>query len=170
MAPINAEQTTKPWYKEPWPWILISGPFIVVVAGFFTLWLAIHTDDGVVTEDYYQKGLAINQTLKRDEFAAAHHYRATLLISPEHAGVRVFLSGDGPLPASIRMRISHTSRSGEEQVISLRSIGAGTYEGRLGSYGSGRHLLVLEDNSATWRLSAWWDPAPQDQTLAATPE
>ena len=25
-----------PWYREPWPWILISGPAIVVVAGMAT--------------------------------------------------------------------------------------------------------------------------------------
>ena len=23
----------QPWYKEPWPWILMAGPGIVVVAG-----------------------------------------------------------------------------------------------------------------------------------------
>ena len=27
-------QTPKPWYKEPWPWLLMSGPAIVVVAAF----------------------------------------------------------------------------------------------------------------------------------------
>ena len=29
-----------PWYREPWPWILMAGPAIVVVAGFATLFIA----------------------------------------------------------------------------------------------------------------------------------
>jgi hypothetical protein len=31
----------RPWYREPWPWILAAGPFIVVIAGIYTAWLAI---------------------------------------------------------------------------------------------------------------------------------
>ncbi len=32
-----------PWYKEPWPWILMSGPAIVVVACIITIYLAFST-------------------------------------------------------------------------------------------------------------------------------
>ena len=30
----------KPWYREPWPWIMMAGPAAVVVAGAVTMWLA----------------------------------------------------------------------------------------------------------------------------------
>ena len=35
--------TTKPdkWYRHPWPWLLMAGPAIVVVAGLYTLFLAV---------------------------------------------------------------------------------------------------------------------------------
>ena len=42
------EQPKKPWYREPWPWILMSGPAIVVVAGTATAIIAIRTADPVV--------------------------------------------------------------------------------------------------------------------------
>ena len=48
-------QPVIPWYKQRWPWILMSGPAIVVVAGFITLGLAIHTSDSLVDDDYYKK-------------------------------------------------------------------------------------------------------------------
>ena len=55
-----------PWYREPWPWLLMAGPAAVVVAGFATLWLAVSSNDGLVADDYYKQGLAINQTLQRE--------------------------------------------------------------------------------------------------------
>ena len=48
------------WYRERWPWLLIAGPAIVVLASFTTLWLAAASDDGVIADDYYKRGLLIN--------------------------------------------------------------------------------------------------------------
>ncbi|MBK6357531.1 MAG: FixH family protein [Betaproteobacteria bacterium] len=39
--------------------MLIAGPATVVVAGFITLWMAVVSDDGLVTDDYYKQGLAV---------------------------------------------------------------------------------------------------------------
>ena len=55
---------SKPWWKFGHVWLVISGPAIVVVAGFVTLYLAIRTPDPVVTEAYYRKGIEINKTLE----------------------------------------------------------------------------------------------------------
>ncbi|NML45221.1 nitrogen fixation protein FixH [Ramlibacter sp. G-1-2-2] len=54
----------KPWWKFGHVWLVISGPAVVVVAGFVTLWLAIRTPDPVIEADYYVRGLEINKTLK----------------------------------------------------------------------------------------------------------
>jgi len=40
----------QPWYRHPWPWILMAGPAIVVVAGLVTAFLAVTTFDGLVAE------------------------------------------------------------------------------------------------------------------------
>lgn len=66
MPPVTPE-TPLPWWKFGHVWMLIAGPAIVVVAGFVTLWLAISQPDPVVTEDYYRKGIEINQSLDRPE-------------------------------------------------------------------------------------------------------
>ena len=45
-----------PWYKQFWPWFIIALPASVVVASFFTLWLAISNPDPlVVDEDEYRQ-------------------------------------------------------------------------------------------------------------------
>ena len=61
----------RPWYREPWPWILMAGPFAVIVAGLFTAWMAVTRADPLVVDNYYKEGLAINQVIERDQ-AAAH--------------------------------------------------------------------------------------------------
>lgn len=40
-----------PWYKQFWPWFIIALPASVVVASFFTLWLAISNPDQIVLSD-----------------------------------------------------------------------------------------------------------------------
>ena len=59
----------RPWYRERWPWILMSGPATVLVAGAATMWIAFASADGVVAGDYYKRGLAINQDLQREQRA-----------------------------------------------------------------------------------------------------
>jgi hypothetical protein len=44
-ATANMTAST-PWYRHRWPWLLMLGPAIVVIAGVATLALAIVTDDG----------------------------------------------------------------------------------------------------------------------------
>ncbi len=41
-----------PWYREPWPWLLMSGPATVIVAGIYTSVLAFSGTDGLVADDY----------------------------------------------------------------------------------------------------------------------
>ena len=59
----------KPWYRHPWPWILMSGPAAVLVAGSVTMWIAFASADALVAEDYYKQGLAINKRLGREQAA-----------------------------------------------------------------------------------------------------
>lgn len=30
----------KPWWKEPWPWLLMSGPLVAMIGCGVTIWLA----------------------------------------------------------------------------------------------------------------------------------
>ena len=59
--------TSGPWWKFAHVWLVIAGPLIVVVAGFVTFWLAVRQPDPVVDENYYRKGIEINQTLQNPE-------------------------------------------------------------------------------------------------------
>lgn len=57
---------SRPWYRHGMVWLVISGPAVVVVAGFVTLYIAVKSPDPVVTSDYYRQGVEINKTLAKD--------------------------------------------------------------------------------------------------------
>ncbi len=60
----NTESVSpRAWWHFGHVWLVISGPAIVVVASFITLYLAVVGKDPVLDEDYYRKGLEINRTL-----------------------------------------------------------------------------------------------------------
>ncbi len=57
-----------PWYRQFWPWFIIALPASVVVASFFTLWLAISNPDPlVVADEQYQR---LNSELKAQQVPA----------------------------------------------------------------------------------------------------
>lgn len=57
------------WHSEPYVWLIIALPATAVIGGIITIWLAVQSDDGLVVDDYYKKGLEINRTLQRDNVA-----------------------------------------------------------------------------------------------------
>ena len=83
-----------PWYREPWPWLLFFPPAVAVVAGLVTMAIAIDSFDGVVSDDYYRQGLAINRSIDREAQARARGLSARLQFNPSGARVRVAVSGD----------------------------------------------------------------------------
>lgn len=60
-----------PWWKFGHVWLVLAGPVVVVIAGFVTFYLAVSQPDPMVTEDYYRKGMEINQTLAKDGTASS---------------------------------------------------------------------------------------------------
>lgn len=138
---------SKPWYREPWPWILMAGPALVVVAGFVTFYLAASTFDGMVADDYYKQGLAINKVLERDR-----------------AALRLGLRGEGGL----RLRATHFAQAGLDQAVMLRRGPSGAWQGELAPLAPGRWQLVLEDEAGTWRLTGQWR-LPQERIAQLEP-
>jgi len=140
----------QPWYREPWPWILMAGPATVVVAGFVTAWLAVRSDDGLVVDDYYKQGLAINQTLGRSDAAERQGIKAELQLVDGR--VQVLLAGAGA--GALRLQLVHPTRAGMDQRLDLAMVQPGVYEGRLPPMRAGRWHVVLERSD--WRLAGDW--------------
>ena len=144
--------TAKPWYREPWPWLLMLGPFVVVIAGIYTAWLAISTADGLVTEDYYKQGLAVNQTIARSEKAKALGLVAGVKVTDDGFSIRLTASDSTFVaPPTLGVTLSHPTRAGLDQTQVFQREGE-LYVGKLRLPASGHWLVFLEDEPKSWRL------------------
>lgn len=160
----------KPWYREPWPWLLMAGPFAVIVAGVYTTLLAIGSFDGLVADDYYKRGLAINKTKGREDRASALGLAAGAVYDAAGGRLRVTLAGRLDPPTTLVLRLTHPTRAGMDRQVELGRGPDGAYTGGLVlPPGPGRWNAVLE--TAEWRLAgAWADPAHGTLALGtATP-
>jgi hypothetical protein len=146
-ATSNASQ---PWYREPWPWILMAGPAAVIVAGAVTTWLAVTSFDGLVADDYYRRGLAINQELKRDQ--AVLDRGITAVVESRGGVLRVRLQARDALPDVVFVRLVHATRAGHDQRLRLALAAPGVYETGLPALPAGRWRVVIEDPRGEWRI------------------
>jgi uncharacterized protein len=146
----------RPWYKERWPWLLMSGPAIVIVAGFVTAWLAVVSNDGLVADDYYKQGLAVNQRLQRDHYASELGLRVDLMRSGEKIRLLMSSETDVVLPEVLTLKLAHPTRAGHDQMIQMISEGQGFYGGKLSADVLGRWHVSIEDPEGKWRLQGDW--------------
>jgi uncharacterized protein len=142
----------KPWYRHPWVWLLIALPATAVVAGMISLYLAITTSDGLVVDDYYERGKAINRDLARDQAALAHQLKARLdLDQAGHRVVLILQSHDYVLPRQPRLSFLHPTQQGFDQHVVLDRVSEGQYSGRIRELKRGKWYVQLEADD--WRLS-----------------
>jgi uncharacterized protein len=146
----------KPWWREPWPWLLMAGPFAVLVAGSATIWLAVTTSDGLVAGDYYKRGLAINRTLERERHAAELGLTARAGLSDEGRLGITLAGGAGERPV-LRVALVHPTQAGLDRRLEVAPGVSGAYEAWLQPRPRGRWLVTLEDAAGTWRLGGSWD-------------
>jgi hypothetical protein len=152
----------KPWYRERWPWLLMLPPATAIVAGVITAWIAVVSSDGVVEDDYYKQGLAVNQRLARDEAARRRGIGADLMLSADGRTIRAVLRAATPLGAELRLRLTHPTRPGYDQETLLVRGDGEVYEARLLQPINGRRIASIEPLAGDWRLVGEWDAARED--------
>lgn len=151
----HSTTTPPPWYKQFWPWFLMTFPALAVVAGIITIFLAIESDDGLVTDNYYKKGLAINQTLDKKQHAFKLNIEADANWDPLTQTISLRLSGKmTELPPRLSMHLAHTTRAKQDQIITLfLSPDKKSYTGRVEAVKQGDWIIILEPEKQNWRIN-----------------
>lgn len=153
---------TRPWYKERWPWFLMAGPGIVIIAGIYTTRLAIISNDGLVSDDYYKQGLTVNQQLHRDHQASVLGLSADVMRSGNRVRMLVLGQQSVALPDVVAMKLAHPTQAGQDQIVQMRQEGQGMYAGQLTGDVAGRWNVSIEDPAGQWRLQGVWQTSSEE--------
>ena len=124
---------TKPWYRQFWPWFIIALPASAVIAGLTTVYIAFDEPDGLVVDDYYKEGLAINQTLARDQRAAQLGLSA--LVTPGDQGdefsIDLRRGAESEGEETLILTLQHPTRAHMDVTVPLVDRGAGGFHARV---------------------------------------
>lgn len=147
------QQPARPWYKEFWPWFLLTILGLAVVMGTTTLVLSITSFDGMVADNYYKKGLAINKVLEQDDAARELGMRASLRIDDVTGDVTVDLVGDAR-PERLLLELIFPTQD-RDQSVTLEHVHGGRYHGQLPERLEYRWYVQLhpEATNPVWRLT-----------------
>jgi hypothetical protein len=143
----------EPWYKQGWPWLLISLPASAVVGGIITIFLAVNSPNAMVVDDYYKEGLAINEKKQRQANAARMALRGLL----RHDGSQLTLSLSSAAPVTedaLSLHIVHSTRPELDRQLNLQRTGEGRYAGETAWLPPGTWYLRLEPADKAWELRA----------------
>lgn len=62
MTDSCSEQPPRPWWREPWPWILMAGPALAVVGCIITIILAVQNfSDQAIDDGGIKQGLVVSK-------------------------------------------------------------------------------------------------------------
>ena len=158
-------QAMAPWYKHRWPWFLMSGPFIVVVAASFSGWLAFTRQDALVADDYYKQGTAINQDLKRETAAASLGLNLNMVYLPQSRILSGTLQSFGhPFAGTFTVNLAHASDPRKDILLRATSDAKGHFEIAMPAFEPSWWKVTVESDTHQWRLNGDWK-WPQDAAV-----
>jgi len=161
----RAAKPAAPWYTQRWPWLLMLGPVLVILAGSYTMWLAYSRQDALVVDDYYKQGKAINQDLRRDRTAARLGMTAALQYAPANGNLSgAVASLKGAQQGVVQLHLIHATQPEKDLHFQMDLNAQGRFSVALPMLEKTRWQVVLEDQRRAWRLEGIWQ-WPQQSKL-----
>ena len=152
--PHAPREDDEPWYKQFWPWFVITLPAIAVIASMITIKIAVDTNDGLVVDDYYKKGLAVNKDLSRESLAKTLGLSANIDVDNETGQLKLLLLGKlADPPKILKLELIHPTKSGRDVSLQLISSGGGNYHSRLAKTEPAKWRVTLTPENNEWRIS-----------------
>ena len=145
-----------PWYQHRWPWLLMAGPAIVIVAGFITMWISFSGADALVVDDYYKQGKAINQDLRREAQAQSLGLQLAMHYDPSQGQMQGRLSG-ADKSSALTLLVIHPTLPAKDMRFQVKPNAEGKFSVMLPLLERAHWQIELQDSQRTWRLHGRWD-------------
>lgn len=158
-------ETRKTW-QEPMVWLIVGIPALTVVAGFFTLYLAIASgplDSVQASVERVGKGQALHSAA--DTAASQGHYRGYLIIDRQAQPWQLTLKTvpENLSAPPVDVLFVHANLAERDVRVALQS-GSGRLSGPLDFT---PQQIVVTDRAGTWRLVGTYDDSANIALTAA---
>lgn len=140
------------WYKQFWPWFLITIPLVSIILSATMLKLALTTENSLVIDDYYKEGKGINLQLDRIEKAKAKNISTELLSSGNSISI-TFLSGKPSSGEALKLYFNHATLASKDFNILLSQDANGIYRTQLSQPLAGKWYVTLTPLNEEWKVS-----------------
>ena len=163
---MTDDDTNRPWYREPWPWVLIAIPGITILWSIFLFLFSLEQHVSMVEDDYYDEGMGINRELSRDIEAANLDLSGRVSFTD---GERLDILLESPERRNwerLQVELSHATLGDRDQTTIAERVGKGRYRARIQPLSDGRWYVDIRNIGNDWRLrSALEFPLEEPLTL-----
>lgn len=143
----------KPWYKQFWPWFLMSLPFSVVIAMIVTLSIASrYGDNPMVVDDYYKKGRGINAEVAKVQVAQQRNISFHLQQQAQQFTLQ-FNSGTPSQLTALTVAFYHSTQAERDFTLVLTADAEGVFRGNFPASAQGKWTITITPFDQSWRLS-----------------
>lgn len=144
-------ESQRPWYKEPYVWMLIGIPLSSVIVGTFFITISVINKDTLVRDNYYKDGLAYNQELQWDKKAKALDIRLEMQVNGNELHLQVINSRQ-VLPNTLKVTLGHPTIPTKDRESHLQLTTDKRYIGFIEPTEDGRYYLLIESLEQQWRI------------------
>lgn len=145
--------THSPWYKEFWVWFILGILGFAVFLGLGLLYFAANNPPGLISDDYYDVGKGINQSLERESYARRLSLNGALVIDNERGIATLNLQGNSR-PQQLVLNLESPTLPEHDRRVILQLQPDGSYQGNMLDSVSGRRFIEVlgSEGDKEWRL------------------
>lgn len=144
--------TNLPWYKQFWPWFLITVPIITLIVCALLITAAVSTQDSLVVDDYYKAGKTINQQFEKVERARFLAIQTNLQID-DHSVLIDFVRSRPSTGEALKLDFHHTTLAKKDFEVLLTQDAKGNFRGNIDRDITGKWRITLSPLDQEWKIT-----------------
>ena len=161
----NINEEIKPWYKQGWPWAIISIPILTVIAGVTTYFIAANQPHSMVKDDYFKEGMAINRSIEKQNKAISLNIVGNIFLDKESDLLKLQVTSNTKLSSKLEILFSHPTQDSNDRLVKLESISGNEYIGQLPELSPAHWYIRLNDAENTWIVKSRWHVQDSDRHI-----